>query len=154
MPDVVVGTPWAWPAAEIHQYDPTALFTHDVLRFHVSVNQSGAMHRGEGTADVAADGHRFTRAKHAVVQQPRLQRAAVHQLHPQARPSLPDVGAVNRDDVRMPHFRDRLGFSEEPCRRRIAGNAAPQELQGHVAVQLRVVREVELSETPDGEALD
>jgi hypothetical protein len=76
--------------------------------------------------------------------QPRLDRLAVHEIHPQAGAAIPHVGAMDRDNVRMAHLRERTSLAEQL----IEGSgrrAAAEQLQRHIDIELRIVRDVNLA---------
>src|SRR5262249_22249547 len=55
--------------AEVHEDDPAALLTHDVLRVEVPVNQADAVHRGEGVAQIRPDERRLFGPEHPLLEE-------------------------------------------------------------------------------------
>ncbi len=90
---------------------------------------------------------------------PRPEGLADDELH--RHPDLPAMGAhiVHRDDVWMAQLAQRLGLTVEARPRGLIAAAADQ-LEGHVAIQLRVVRRIDDTHPPraegpqDGESTD
>jgi hypothetical protein len=86
-------------------------------------------------------------ARPRLLRLPILQRRAVDELHrdEDAVPERPRV--VNGDDVGMRELGDRLGLAEQPDPRDGVRGALvrPQELEGDLAIELRVVGGVDLA---------
>ena len=139
--------------AEVHQHQAAAVFAHDVLRLDVAVHEPRRMNGRERAAHVGAERAHFARAHRSVRPQPRLQRLPVDQFHPQADPPVPYLGAVNRDDVLVADLRERPRFGEELIERVPGRGPAPQNLQRHVAIELRIVRGVDLAVGAAGDSL-
>ena len=99
--------------AEIHEDGASSVFAHDVLRLDVSVHEPRAVHRRKGAAQIHAEGCGFAGTEGAVGLHPGFERPAVHELHPQSGPAVADVGAVDRDHVRMPDARERARLVEQ-----------------------------------------
>ena len=133
--------------AEIHQHDPAAGLTHDVLALDVAMEESCLVHRGHGAAHVDADERRFVRAERPAFLKQLLERDAVDELHPQTERAIELVHAVHRHDVRMANARKQPPLLHDCVR---AGQRL-QDFERHLAFEIRIPREVH---RPEGASPD
>src|SRR5262249_11140655 len=144
--------------AEIHQHDATRVarrtrraFAHDVVRLHVAVHESLPVHGRKCRAQLGADQRPLARAERTLVAQPLLERAAVHELHPQAAAAVVLIGAVDRDHVGMTHAREPPRLVE-PALRALERTGAAQ-LERDLALQARIARHEHLAEAAAADAV-
>ena len=130
--------------AEIHQHDAAAVLAHDVLRFHVAMDQTAAVNGRERAAQLDADDRGFLGPERPPRAQLLLERVPLEQLHPQPHAAVVFRHSVHGDDVGMPKAR----------RQRIrVGILRPQQLQRDVALELRIPRAVHVPERAAPEQL-
>src|SRR6185503_370840 len=89
------------PGPEIHQHHATVVSQHDVLRLDVTVEQSGGMHRCDGSAQLDPDALDVLRCKRLPFAQRLYERVALDEFHPQADTTVDPLSAVDGDDVGM-----------------------------------------------------
>ena len=70
--------------AEIHQHRAAPIRPHDVVRLDVAVQQAGAVHRGEGPAQIQSDDCRFAGAERPLLADDRVERPPLDQFHREA----------------------------------------------------------------------
>ena len=114
------------------------------------------MHRRDRAAEVGADGRGLARAPALALRDQLLERAAAHQLHPQADPAVDHLGAVERDDT---GWRTRASarpssMIERARARRPRSASAAQQLERDLAVEPRVPGAVDLAERAAADALE
>ena len=139
---------------EIHQQDPAALLAHHVAGFDVAVEKSGGVDGAGSAADVDADERGFARAHRALRRDELRERLAVDEIAPEPDASVVAVHAVDRDDVRVPHARDRPRFAQQRAGFLVSIEAARQEeLQRDVALKRGIERAIDLAERAAADAL-
>ena len=69
---------------EVAEDDPTASVAHDVACLHVSVHESGLVHRLKRRAQLESDARQTFGVERSLFRQFRFERAAFDVLHPQA----------------------------------------------------------------------
>ena len=99
-------------AAEIHQDDAPADFSHHVLRLDVAVQEPGTVQRGQGPAEIDADAGHFPRAHRSGVAHHLGERLPFDVLHPDPDLAVVLVGAVGRDDVGVTDASEVTSFGE------------------------------------------
>ena len=83
-----------------------------------------------------------------------LEREPADELHPQTDTTLDRLRAVDGDDVGMRDAREQPSLGEELRRHRFGAGALAQQLQGDVAIERRVAREVDVAERSAAHATD
>ncbi len=97
------------------------------------------VHGAQRARDVSADGRGFPRLERPDALDLVVERAAVHQLHPDAGGAVEDVGAVNRHDVLVPHAREHAAFLHHF----VGIRGAVEQLQRHEPLEAHVPRAVD-----------
>ena len=98
---------------EIHQDDPPPIVSaHHVLRFHIAMNELGLMHGSQRSTHLLADADRFASA-HSSSRDPRCERLAVDEVHPEADATVVTIGSMNGDDVDVTNARELARFVQE-----------------------------------------
>ena len=140
--------------AKVHQEDPAALLTHHVAGFDVSMEKSRGVHRAGRAADVDADHRRLARAHRALRRDQIRQRLPLDEIAPEAEAPVVAIHAVDRDDVRVAHARDRSRFTQQRSEFFVPIAVAWQEeLQRDVALKRGIERAIHLAERAAADAL-
>ena len=139
--------------AEVHQHVAAPGFPHHVLGFDVAMEKAGMMDRRHCPAEAGADDGGLLRTHRPATCHLRFERVAGDQLHPQANPSVDEVGTVNGCDVGMTHAREESCLAQEVLG--VAGSRrALEELQRDFAVEPRVDGPVDLALRAFAKAFD
>ena len=104
---------------------------------------------GQGVGQPGDDRHRL-RGRQRPVSQPILQGAAGQELDDQERAAPPGLDPVDLGHGRMRHRRHGPGFRLQPPQ--AAEGPRRQDLDGHVALQTQVARQVDRAHTPSPQA--
>ena len=129
---------------EIHQHGPPPGSAHDVLRLDVAVDQARSVNGGERPAEVDADEGRLAGAHRAVGVEPLLERLAFEELHPETDAALVRVGSVDVDDVGVAQPGEPASLGDHRLfERRVFGTIRVQQLQRHLARELRIPRAID-----------
>ncbi len=134
------------PRPEVHQHEAPALLAHDVLRLDVAMHEPGLVDRRQRTAQFLANERGFARAERPRRAQQLLEGPATDVLHPEANPPLLLLHAEDRDDVAVADPGEDAAFVKDLLGE--LGRLAPlaEQLEGHVAVESRVARPVDVAE--------
>jgi hypothetical protein len=129
---------------EVENLDLSIGQQEHVLGFEIAMDQILVVRGRESAGDLRRDVHRLAHRQRPG-REPLAQRFAVEQFHDDEGLSVMGAELEHRDDVGMRERRDRLGFALESCEPlRISGDGRGQDLDGHVAPELRVPRPVDL----------
>ena len=132
--------------AEVHQDNPAAVFAHDVLGLDVAMHETGRMHGREGLTEILTDERGLARAPRAIGREQRLERAPANELHAQPGAPVPLLGVVHDDDVRVLDAGERASLVQHAVDQAVAPAVDVQELDRHLALQLRIARAIDVAE--------
>jgi hypothetical protein len=141
--------------SEVPEHDPPCRLDHHVLRFHVAMNETGAMDRIERAAQLRADPRDVLGRKGTAVAQLRFQGATLDELHPETGPAIEALSTVDRRHVRVTDARHQPPFFNDggigwTC----VGIASPQELECDFPIETGVPRAIYVAEATMPERLD
>jgi hypothetical protein len=129
-------------AAEVHQDDAAADFTHHVVRLDVAMHQARSMECGQRSTQIDADARDLARTHRPRFPHHLHQRAAFDVLHPDADVIRIALGAIDDHHVRVADARETARFVQ----RRLGIHAVLREkLHRDVAVQGRIPRPIHAS---------
>ena len=113
------------------------------------------MHRRHRATELETYADSFGGADHLPLVEDLLEGVAANELHPQADLISNLLGAVDGDDVRMPHAGEQSAFVDDRGSRAIAGGGiCRQELQRDFAIEPRIPGAVNLSERAPADLLE
>ena len=121
-----------------------ARLQQDVVRLHVAMHDAAAVRVGERPRDLAQHARRVGGRQRAARAESLAERLALHVAHDEEDEAARLADAMDRDDVRMREAGGRARLAQEPLAR--LGGAREvrrQHLDGDVAVELHVAREVD-----------
>ena len=127
--------------AEVHHANAAVGADHHVVGLEVAVDQAGGVGRRDAEGDVLQHAQDLGPAARALAG-PRGQRLSGDELHRDPHTRAVGANVVDRDDVRVRQAGERLGLAEQP-RVAVAALAREDELEGDLAVELRVVSGVD-----------
>ena len=122
----------------------------DVLRLHVAVNDPGRVRGGECLHQVAREPQHLVDGQRAGGEAVG-EGLALEEVHHVVGKPVALIGPVDRDDVRMLQPCKDPGLAEEPFPRHRCGELGTEHLDGHRAVQSRVLRAVHDAHSPGGD---
>ena len=112
----------------------------DVARFHVAVNRVGRVDGHEAPADAFEDAEGdIELGRSAALEEPLLQRGALHELHDEEGHSVVLTKRVDLQHVRMAHARHRARLVAEALAHVVANQVRLNELDRDVPVETLVV---------------
>ena len=121
-----------------------ARFEQNVVRLHVAVDDAASVRVGERPRHLAQHARGFGGRQGTAGTQPLAQRLAVDVAHDEEDEAIRLADAMNGDDVRVRESRGHARLAEESFARcRGAGEVRREHLDGHVAIELHVAREVD-----------
>ena len=130
---------------------------HDVGRLEIAVNHASMMGIVHSIAYGCQDAGGFLGVEGlpyaAVFTQLSLKGGAVNEFHDHVKQIALMIKVYDLHDIGMPQFRHCFGFSlEAPDETFVFGQERVQDLDGHVAIQARLVRFVDISHPTSSQA--
>ena len=127
-----------------HQCAARARLEQDVVRLHVAVHDAAPVRVGERPRHLAQDARRLGRREGTARANPLAQRLALDVAHDEEDEAAGLADAMDGDDVRVREAGRHAGLADEPlARRRGTGEVGREDLDGDVAIELHVAREVD-----------
>src|SRR5688572_8739824 len=105
-----------------------------------------AVHRRHGASYINADLDGFRPTEYFAIVDDLLERAAPDEFHPETDACADLLGAVDRDDVWMPHAREEPALLDDGGRVLAFGRGRVDQLECHLAIESGVPRPVHLPE--------
>ena len=137
--------------AEVEDLDPPVARDEDVFGLHVPMHDPLLVRGRETLGHPAGELHRLALRERSS-RQPRAHRLALEQLRHGVRDPAVVAEVEDGQDVRVRERGDRLGLPLEALQGgRVPRQVGRQDLQRHVAVELRVARPVDLAHAADAE---
>ena len=127
-----------------HQRAAGARLEQDVVRLHVAVHDAASVRVGERPRHLAQHARRVGRRERAARAESLAERLALHVAHDEEDEAARLADAMDRDDVRVREAGRRARLAQESLAR--LGGAREvrrQDLDGDVAIELHVAREVD-----------
>ncbi len=129
---------------EIRHLDPAVTPDQHVRRLHVAMDDAADVGGMERLADLGAHPGGLSRGQRPGLADDRRQVLALDQLHHDVRPGVVLAEVVDGDDVGVAQRRSRTGLVAEPGQEvGVASELGPQQLDGDVALELRVARAID-----------
>ena len=126
-----------------HQRAAGGRLEQDVVRLHVAVHDAAAVRVGQRPCHLAQHARRLRWRQRPAGAEPLAQCLALHVAHDEKNEATRLADAMDRDDVRVREPGRHARLAQEPLpRRRCAREVRGQDLDGDVAIQLHVAREV------------
>ena len=139
---------------EVHKQDATVFVAHRVAGFHVAVQQTGGMDRGQRIAESRTDAGYLLDGERSIGLDDVRESAPANIVTPEADAPIAAVHTIDRHDIRVADASDGAGFGDNTGELLVRIETAGQKkFDGDLAFEDRVPRTIHLAETSGSEAL-
>ena len=132
--------------AEVEQLDVAVAGDHHVLRLQIAMDHAALVRAGQHVGHLRRDAQSFLQRNRAL-QDRRSKRLTLDHLHGDVCDVVDAADVVDGHDVRMIERRGRARFLLEAAEQLRAGHIRRKNLDGHVAIELRIAGLIDLAHT-------